>query len=145
VLQVLERGATASRTNPWLAALPHDLGKLLLLAGERPGSGLLQHADRKLRARHRARCLRDSVEPRRVRFLRLEDSCLSRWPGWFDITAFASRTAKRSANAPEPIPAYLKPSQRYDQGSKTPQRRPARPLAAYRDRLGTALPQSLVF
>jgi hypothetical protein len=147
VLEAMERDGVEDG-NLWLAALLHDLGKLLLLAGEKPENVV---------------CFNTPIGSY-APGIGL-DACVMQWN--HDEFGFS----RLEGHVPEPVAwlvryhslrlehcealmnerdcayteRYLRPFQHYDQGSKSQVRRPSRPLAAYRDRLGDALPRSLVF
>ena len=147
VLEAMERGGEAD-ANLWVAALVHDLGKLLLLTGEAPenvvcfndpigeyppGVGL-------------DRCVMQWNHDEFV-FSRIE-GCVPEPVAWLvryhsiRLESCAPLMNERDRAYSE---RYLKPFQRYDQGSKSAHRLPSRPLAYYRDRLDAALPPTLIF
>ncbi len=130
-----------------IAALVHDIGKLLLLTGEAPenvvcfndpigeyapGTGL-------------GRCILQWNHDE-FGYSRLKDH-VSDPVAWLvryhsiRIEVCAPLMDERDRAYGE---RYLKPFQKYDQGSKSAQRLPTRSLAAYRDLLESALPRSLV-
>jgi hypothetical protein len=149
VLQLLEAMERDGVEDPelWAAALLHDVGKLLLLVGEAPENVV---------------CFNDPIGAH-APGIGLE-KCVLQWNhdefGYSrlrdhvsDGVAWLVRYHSIRLEVCAPLmderdraysERYLKPFQRYDQGTKS-HRLPRHPLAAYRDRLEAVVPRSLLF
>jgi len=147
VLEAMERDGVQDEELR-IAALLHDLGKLLLLTGESPenvvcytdpigswapGVGLENCVLQWNHDEFGYSRLKDHV-PEPVAWLIRYHS--------IRIEICAPLMDERDRSYTE---RYLKPFQKYDQGSKSTDHVPARPLAAYRDLLEAALPRNIVF
>jgi hypothetical protein len=150
VLQVLESMEADGVTDRGLllAALVHDIGKLLLLYGERPENVV---------------CLNDPIGsyPAGIGL----DQCVMQWNHdefayWRlrdhlpEPIAWLVRYHSLRPGVYEPLldakdrgynERYLPPFRRHDQGSKSAHRLPRRPITAYRDLIEAELPRTILF
>ena len=147
VLEAMERDGVQDQ-DLRIAALVHDLGKLLLLTGEAPENVVCFNdpigAWARVSGSRTASCSGTTTSSA----TRGSRSIVSEPVAWLvryhsiRIEVCAPLMDERDRDYTE---RYLKPFQKYDQGSKSAHHTPARPIAAYRDLLDAALPRSIVF